>query len=423
MPIRAWPVWRSQDLVNWQPLGPTLTKPVGSVWAPELVHHGGRFYNYFHARTAEYRSLYVITAEQIEGPWSDPFDLKLHAHIDPGHAVGEDGRRYLFLSGGDRVRLTDDGLATDGAVEHVYDPWRYPPEWDVETFAPEGPKVLKRGDWFYLILAVGGTAGPPTGHMVIVARSRSIHGPWENAPNNPIVRTVTAGERWWSRGHATAIAGPDGSWWLVYHGYENGFWTLGRQTLLDPCTGPRTDGWSPMAAICRSRCPSRAAAPRCRTARRCPMHSLGHGLPHSGRSTIRRPIGVATHALRKSRAGVTGKGTQPRDASPLCFIAGDPATNSRSRLKCAATRRPACCCSTTAGCIADSRSTPSASRCIATDSNVRGQARRPGRRLWLRIENDRHIVTLHHSPTARPGPNSTCRWRSPDTTTTSPGTS
>ncbi len=43
----------------------------------------------------------------------------------------------------------------------------------VETFAPEGPKVLRHGEWFYLILAVGGTAGPPTGHMVIVARSAS----------------------------------------------------------------------------------------------------------------------------------------------------------------------------------------------------------------------------------------------------------
>jgi hypothetical protein len=39
------------------------------------------------------------------------------------------------------VRLTDDGLATDGPVVHVYDPWRYPEEWDVEAFAPEGPKT------------------------------------------------------------------------------------------------------------------------------------------------------------------------------------------------------------------------------------------------------------------------------------------
>ena len=58
-----------------------------------------------------------------------------------------------------------------------------------------------------MISAVGGTAGPPTSHMVIVARSRSIHGPWENCPHNPIVRTVDPEERWWSRGHATMFEG------------------------------------------------------------------------------------------------------------------------------------------------------------------------------------------------------------------------
>ena len=68
---------------------------------------------------------------------------------------------------------------------------------------------------------------------VVVARSRSIHGPWENAPNNPVVRTLDKREPWWSRGHATLIDTPDGRWHMVYHGYENGFMTLGRQTLLE----------------------------------------------------------------------------------------------------------------------------------------------------------------------------------------------
>ena len=40
-------IWHSKDLVNWQPLGPALVKNVGSVWAPDLVKHQGRFYIYF----------------------------------------------------------------------------------------------------------------------------------------------------------------------------------------------------------------------------------------------------------------------------------------------------------------------------------------------------------------------------------------
>lgn len=37
-----------------------------------------------------------------------------------------------------------------------------------------------------------------------------------------------------SRGHATLVEGPAVDWWMVHHGYENGFWPLGRQTLLEP---------------------------------------------------------------------------------------------------------------------------------------------------------------------------------------------
>ena len=183
------PLWHSRDLVNWRPLGHAIATNVGAIWAPDLVRHEGRYYIYFPARTADRRSNYVVWADDIAGPWSEPIDLHLPAHIDPGHAVGEDGKRYLFLSNGDRIGLSDDGLSTVGEAEHVYDPWRYPDDWVVEAYAQEGPKITRRNGWYYMITAVGGTAGPPTGHMVIVARSKSIHGPWENDPSNPIVRT------------------------------------------------------------------------------------------------------------------------------------------------------------------------------------------------------------------------------------------
>jgi beta-xylosidase len=61
-----------------------------------LVKHNGRFYVYIPARTPTYRSNYVIHSEKITGPWSEPVDLELPDHIDPGHVVGEDGKRYLF---------------------------------------------------------------------------------------------------------------------------------------------------------------------------------------------------------------------------------------------------------------------------------------------------------------------------------------
>ncbi len=32
-------IWHSRDLLNWQPIGPALTRNIGSVWAPELIKH------------------------------------------------------------------------------------------------------------------------------------------------------------------------------------------------------------------------------------------------------------------------------------------------------------------------------------------------------------------------------------------------
>lgn len=240
-------IWESQDLVNWSPIGPALTKYIGSIWAPEITKHNGRYYVYIPAKFPGHNSNWVVWADDIRGPWSEPIDLnpdrKYPDRIDPGHLVGEDGKRYLFFSHGDYVQLSDDGLSMVGEMKHVYDGWKYPEEWDVESYAQEGPKMFKRGEYFYMVTAVGGTAGPPTGHMVIAARSKSVHGPWENSPYNPIIRTEVASEKWWSRGHATVFEGPTpNDWYMVYHGYENGFHTLGRQTLLEPIEWT-DDGW------------------------------------------------------------------------------------------------------------------------------------------------------------------------------------
>lgn len=187
-------IWHSRDLVNWTPVTTTLKTNVGSIWAPELCKHKGRYYIYLPAKFPGNNTSYVIWADKIEGPWSEPIDLKLPRYIDPGHIVDEAGERWLFLSGGDRIKLAPDGLSTVGKPEHVYDPWRYPDDWDVEGFSPEGPKLMRRGEYFYMITAVGGTAGPPTGHMVIAARAKSLAGPWENHPRNPLVRTTDNAE-------------------------------------------------------------------------------------------------------------------------------------------------------------------------------------------------------------------------------------
>ncbi|QHD67812.1 family 43 glycosylhydrolase [Sphingobium yanoikuyae] len=389
-------IWHSRDLVNWRPVGPALHRNIGSVWAPELCKHKGRYYLYIPVKASPNTS-YVIWAERIEGPWSDPIDLNLPNHIDPGHAVGEDGSRWLFLSGGDRVRLTDDGLATVGQPEHVYDPWHYPDDWDVEGFSPEGPKILRHKGYFYLVTAVGGTAGPPTGHMVIAARSRSIHGPWENCPANPIVRTVDRAEKWWSRGHATLVEGPDGSWWSVYHGYENGYWTLGRQTLLDPVEWT-ADGWFRMTGGDLSQ---PIAKPR-------GGQAGPHGQPLSDDFSVLR-LGSRWNFFKPSpqeaqRARVEGgslvlkaSGTAPSSSSPLLLVAGDQAYQFECMIEIAP--------GGVAGLLLfydeqlycglgfDQE------RFVTHQYGIeRGRPANPhGRRMRMRVTNDRHIIRFHVS--------------------------
>jgi xylan 1,4-beta-xylosidase len=326
-------IWHSRDLLNWTPVGTALDKPIGNVFAVDMCKHEGRYFIYipviptamspFPAGAAQ---IYVIHSEDMRGPWSQPTPVGISGYIDPGHIVGEDGERYLFLSGVSVVRLSDDGLTVDGPIEHAYDGWRYPDDWVTEAYALEGPKLVKRGDWFYLTTAVGGTSGPPTGHMVTVARSRSVHGPWEDSPANPLIRTWDAKERWWNRGHATLFEGPGGKWWAVYHAYENSFVTLGRQTLLQPIEWDE-DGWpvasggdlsQPLMAPVLGGSPSG-------TAKHGIALSDDFSQPRFGTQwTFFSPSKEEyTRASFEDGLVLRASGTSPADSAPLTCIVGD----------------------------------------------------------------------------------------------------
>jgi beta-xylosidase len=223
-------IWHSTDLVHWERLTYALQKNVGSVWAPDLIKYKDSFYIYFPAG----RKIWVVTAQSPAGPWSEPIDMNLQVFIDPGHVVDKDGTRYLYLSNGNLVQLTPDGLSTVSAPEPGYKGWQFPATWSTECFCLESPKSTVKDGFFYQTVAEGGTAGPATSHMVVSGRSTSPHGPWENSPYNPIIHTQSRNERWWSQGHGTLVDDINGNWWIMYHSYEKYFQTLGRQTLLLP---------------------------------------------------------------------------------------------------------------------------------------------------------------------------------------------
>jgi xylan 1,4-beta-xylosidase len=229
-------IWHSRDLVNWRPVAAALHRYYGNVYAPYLCEYQGHFYIYFPADNR----LRVVHADHPLGPWSEPVDLEINA-IDPAH-IAENGRRFLYMNGGQMAELNADGLSVKRPPRTVLEPWPVPPTTRMECTCLEGPKLLEHNGWFYLNVAEGGTAGPATSHSVISARSRHAEGPWEFSPYNPVAHTRSRDDRWLSVGHGRLVDTPQGKWFMTVHSYENGYRTLGRQLLLLPIEWT-SDGW------------------------------------------------------------------------------------------------------------------------------------------------------------------------------------
>jgi len=264
-------IWHSRDMVNWVPLPPTLNTFKGGTWASDIVYFKGKYYIYttevnmssgnvgplnmaqrslmgvpFKDQGDKAWSNVVVWADDPAGPWSKPIELGVYGVFDPGHIVDADGNRYLFFNKGMMIKLAPDGLSVVGDLKLVYDGWDVPEDWVMECKCLEAPKLIRYDNYYYMASAQGGTGGPTTAHMGIIARSKSLEGPWENSPYNPIVRTWKQDEKWVRQGHGTLIDDTEGKWWYMYTGYEKGYENLGKQPLLLPVEWT-SDGWPVIA--------------------------------------------------------------------------------------------------------------------------------------------------------------------------------
>lgn len=304
-------IWHSQDLANWKPVCRAAPEYEGSAMAPDLVKCNGKYYIYYPSDGVNW----VVWADDIRGPWSKPVRLDIKG-IDPGHVVGEDRHRYLFTNNGWVTPLTDDGLKVAGESRKVYDGWKYPKNWVTEgnDMYLESPKLVKKDGYYYMVSAEGGTAGPATSHMCVAARSKSIFGPWENSPYNPIVHTYSSKERWWSKGHGTLVDDADGNWWIVYHAYANGYHTLGRSTLIEPVEWT-SDGWFRTARTAPSDLPERQAVMEL---------SDDFSTPQLGLQwTFWKEYAPNALSIKNNTLEVSGKGESPSDGRLLLATATD----------------------------------------------------------------------------------------------------
>ncbi|MEV4558088.1 glycoside hydrolase family 43 protein [Kitasatospora sp. NPDC049285] len=239
------PVFHSRDLVHWRQIGNALDRPSqlrlpldkpssGGIYAPTLRHHDGRFH--LIVTNVSDRGNMLLTATDPAGPWSDPVHMPGVPGIDPDLAWDEDGTCWVTVAGVSQVRLDPTTGEVLGEPQRI---WSGTPG----TLAPEAPHLYRIGEYWYLMIAEGGTE---RGHGVSVARGRTPSGPFEPCPHNPVLTHRSTARPVQNTGHADLVQAPDGSWWMVLlavrpRGGTPGWHVLGRETFLTPVEW--VDGW------------------------------------------------------------------------------------------------------------------------------------------------------------------------------------
>ncbi len=234
------PILHSTDLVHWTLIAyalqdyPAFDQPVAhgkGVWAPSIRYHDGWFYIFCGDPD---RGIFMVRSQDPRGPWTAPvWVVEAKGFIDPCPFWDQDGSVWLIHGcAGSRAGLKSvlflaplnaDASAVTGPSQIIYDGHLTQP-------TIEGPKVYKRGEWYYIFAPAGGVA---TGWQSVL-RGKSLAGPYEE-------RVVMA----WASG---TINGPhQGAWVSTPHGED---WFLhfqdkgayGRIVHLQPMVW-QADGW------------------------------------------------------------------------------------------------------------------------------------------------------------------------------------
>ncbi|KAF5521852.1 Non-reducing end alpha-L-arabinofuranosidase BoGH43A [Colletotrichum aenigma] len=266
------PIYASTDLQEWKHIGNAINRKeqlsleraetavmpldTGNImvssaglFAPSIRHHEGRFYiicTNATRRDGEFclENFYVSTADIWAGEWSDPIYFPFHG-IDPSLFFDDDdGRAYVqgcwmidrLKQPSCTIKQFEIDIATGKALSEVKEIWGGFAKYDTE-----GPHFYKRGEWYYLLVAEGGTFEH---HMLSIGRSKSVWGLFESWEGNPIMTADGKAEYVQNVGHGELFQDGEGKWWAAVLGVrdEDGAPPLGRETFLTAVEWPE-GGW------------------------------------------------------------------------------------------------------------------------------------------------------------------------------------
>ncbi|KAL3467636.1 glycosyl hydrolase [Aspergillus heterothallicus] len=241
-------IYASQDLTTWKLASHVVTRPSqvpeinnatsqtqqDGLWASTIRYRKGKFY-----LLTSYVSMYpdfkftglLFTSTDIfnDAAWSDPLRFQI-GDIDPDIFWDDDvdGQAYITYAGISQVPIN---LET-GATGTPYKLWA-----GTGAGLPEGPHIYKKDGWYYLCIGEGGTE---LGHRQVIARAKSVSGPYEGYDANPILTNMGTSEYFQTVGHADLFQDKYGNWWGVALATRSGpewrVYPMGRETVLFPVT-------------------------------------------------------------------------------------------------------------------------------------------------------------------------------------------
>ncbi|KHL97060.1 beta-xylosidase [Paenibacillus sp. IHB B 3415] len=254
-------IHHSRDLKHWRLLTHVLTEEsqinmVGDpdscgIWAPCLTYDNGLFYLIYtdvKSRLGVFKDThnYLVTSPSIEGPWSDPVYLN-SSGFDPSLFHDEDGRKWLVNMLWDhRTKHNSFG----GIVLQEYSVQQRKLIGERKNIflgtpikSTEAPHLYKRNGYYYLLTAEGGTGYE---HAATMARSKSIEGPYEIDPQNPILTSSKRKELYLQKaGHGCIVETQAGEWAMVHlvgRPVADDFCILGRETAIQKMEW-NEEGW------------------------------------------------------------------------------------------------------------------------------------------------------------------------------------
>lgn len=235
------PLFHSKNLVNWRQLGHCLEsdrtlnlrncRASGGIYAPTLRYHEGHFYMVTTNVTGG-GHLIVHTDDPARG-WSEPVWVDMPG-IDPSLLF--DGGKVYFCSTGSKEGREAIWLVEVDPLTGEKTSLPVCISFGCGGRYPEAPHIYHIGEYYYLMLAEGGTE---YGHSITIQRSEHLYGPYSPCPHNPI---LSHRDRMFcniqATGHGDLLEDANGNWWMVCLAIRQlpgvMLHNLGRETFLAP---------------------------------------------------------------------------------------------------------------------------------------------------------------------------------------------